>query len=30
MIGEGKAGTITTKLLHEFRQLVDQDGVKVY
>ena len=30
MIGEGKAGPITTKLLHEFRQLVDQDGVKVY
>jgi branched-chain amino acid aminotransferase len=30
MIGEGKAGPITTHLLEEFRKLVDIDGVKVY
>ena len=30
MIGEGKAGPITTHLLEEFRKLVDVDGVKVY
>lgn len=29
-IGEGKAGPITTRLLEEFRKLVDVDGVKVY
>lgn len=30
IIGEGKAGPITTKLLQEFRSLVSVDGVKVY
>jgi branched-chain amino acid aminotransferase len=30
MIGEGKAGPITTQLLKEFRSVVDIDGVKVY
>ncbi|BBH19272.1 branched chain amino acid aminotransferase [Paenibacillus baekrokdamisoli] len=29
-IGAGKAGTITTHLLEEFRKIVDVDGVKVY
>jgi len=29
-IGEGKAGPITTRLLQEFRSIVDVDGVKVY
>ncbi|MFS0839871.1 branched-chain-amino-acid transaminase [Paenibacillus sp. 1P03SA] len=29
-IGEGKAGPITTKLLQEFRSIVNVDGVKVY
>ncbi|MFH5182252.1 branched-chain-amino-acid transaminase [Paenibacillus sp. TAB 01] len=30
IIGEGKAGPITTNLLQEFRKLVEIDGVKVY
>jgi branched-chain amino acid aminotransferase len=30
VIGEGKAGPITTHLLKEFRSIVDVDGVKVY
>ncbi|WP_405082222.1 branched-chain-amino-acid transaminase [Paenibacillus chitinolyticus] len=30
IIGEGKAGPITTKLLQEFRSIVTVDGVKVY
>jgi branched-chain amino acid aminotransferase len=30
IIGEGKAGPITTHLLKEFRSIVDKDGVKVY
>lgn len=30
VIGEGKAGPITTHLLQEFRGIVDKDGVKVY
>lgn len=30
MIGEGKAGPITTRLLQEFRKIVNVDGVKVY
>ncbi|UUZ84424.1 branched-chain-amino-acid transaminase [Paenibacillus sp. P26] len=30
IIGEGKAGPITTHLLQEFRKLVEIDGVKVY
>ncbi|CAG7655271.1 branched-chain-amino-acid transaminase [Paenibacillus allorhizosphaerae] len=30
IIGEGKAGPITTHLLKEFRKLVEIDGVKVY
>ncbi|MCZ8513373.1 branched-chain-amino-acid transaminase [Paenibacillus filicis] len=30
IIGEGKAGPITTNLLKEFRKLVELDGVKVY
>jgi branched-chain amino acid aminotransferase len=30
IIGSGKAGPITTHLLQEFREIVDQDGVKVY
>jgi branched-chain amino acid aminotransferase len=30
IIGEGKAGPITTHLLQEFRKIVDVDGVKVY
>lgn len=30
MIGEGKAGPITTNLLKEFRSVVEIDGVKVY
>lgn len=30
IIGEGKAGPITTKLLQEFRSMVTVDGVKVY
>jgi branched-chain amino acid aminotransferase len=30
IIGEGKAGPITTKLLQEFRKIVVQDGVKVF
>ncbi|MEK8131373.1 branched-chain-amino-acid transaminase [Paenibacillus filicis] len=30
IIGEGKAGPITTNLLQEFRKLVQVDGVKVY
>ncbi len=30
IIGEGKAGPITTRLLQEFRSIVDKDGVKVY
>ncbi|PDO10265.1 MAG: branched-chain-amino-acid transaminase [Candidatus Reconcilbacillus cellulovorans] len=29
-IGEGKAGPITTRLLQEFRKIVEIDGVKVY
>ena len=29
IIGEGKAGPITTRLLEEFRKIVDVDGVKV-
>jgi branched-chain amino acid aminotransferase, group I len=30
IIGEGKAGPITTRLLQEFRSIVEIDGVKVY
>ena len=30
VIGEGKAGPITTQLLGEFRKLVTVDGVKVF
>jgi branched-chain amino acid aminotransferase len=30
IIGEGKAGPITTHLLKEFRHIVEVDGVKVY
>lgn len=30
IIGEGKAGPITTHLLKEFRSIVEVDGVKVY
>jgi branched-chain amino acid aminotransferase len=30
VIGEGKAGPITTRLLKEFRSLVEIDGAKVY
>jgi branched-chain amino acid aminotransferase len=30
VIGQGQAGPITMKLLKEFRQIVDKDGVKVY
>lgn len=30
VIGSGKAGPITTRLLKEFRSIVDKDGVKVY
>ncbi|MEX2461514.1 MAG: branched-chain-amino-acid transaminase [Paenibacillaceae bacterium] len=30
MIGEGKAGPITTRLLKEFRSVVEMDGAKVY
>lgn len=30
IIGEGKAGPITTHLLKEFRKIVEIDGVKVY
>lgn len=30
IIGEGKAGPITTHLLQEFRKIVNVDGVKVY
>ncbi len=30
IIGEGKAGQITTRLLKEFRSIVNIDGVKVY
>jgi branched-chain amino acid aminotransferase len=30
IIGEGKAGPVTTQLLKEFRTLVEIDGVKVY
>ncbi|MFD0871205.1 Branched-chain-amino-acid aminotransferase [Chlamydia abortus] len=30
IIGEGKAGPITTRLLQEFRNIVEVDGVKVY
>ncbi|GIQ70155.1 hypothetical protein XYCOK13_29790 [Xylanibacillus composti] len=30
IIGEGKAGPVTTRLLQEFRGIVDQDGVKVF
>lgn len=30
VIGEGKAGPITTRLLQEFRRIVTVDGVKVY
>lgn len=30
IIGAGKAGPITTRLLNEFRMLVEVDGVKVY
>ncbi len=30
MIGEGKAGPITTRLLQKFRKIVNVDGVKVY
>ncbi|ALS27011.1 branched-chain-amino-acid transaminase [Paenibacillus cisolokensis] len=30
VIGEGKAGPITTQLLQEFRKIVTVDGVKVY
>lgn len=30
IIGEGKAGPITTRLLKEFRSIVNIDGVKVY
>lgn len=30
VIGEGKAGPITTHLLKEFRKIVEIDGVKVY
>lgn len=30
IIGEGKAGPITTRLLKEFRSIVNQYGVKVY
>lgn len=29
IIGEGKAGPITTRLLKEFRGIVDKDGVKI-
>ncbi|WP_438444302.1 branched-chain-amino-acid transaminase [Gorillibacterium sp. sgz5001074] len=29
-IGSGKAGPVTTRLLHEFRSIVDKDGLKVY
>lgn len=29
-IGEGKAGPITTRLLQEFRSIVEVDGIKVY
>jgi branched-chain amino acid aminotransferase len=30
IIGEGKAGPITTHLLKEFRDVVEIDGAKVY
>jgi branched-chain amino acid aminotransferase len=30
IIGEGKAGPVTTRLLKEFRSIVEVDGVKVY
>lgn len=30
VIGEGKAGPITTKLLKSFREIVEIEGVKVY
>lgn len=30
VIGEGKAGPVTTRLLQEFRKIVTVDGVKVY
>lgn len=30
IIGEGKAGPITTRLLNNFRGIVDKDGVKVF
>ena len=30
IIGEGKAGPVTTHLLKEFRSIVEKDGVKVY
>lgn len=30
IIGQGKAGPVTTHLLKEFRSIVDKDGVKVY
>jgi branched-chain amino acid aminotransferase len=30
IIGEGKAGPITTRLLKEFRSVVEIDGAKVY
>lgn len=29
-IGAGKAGPVTTRLLQEFRSIVDKDGLKVY
>ncbi|WP_199617258.1 branched-chain-amino-acid transaminase [Paenibacillus alkalitolerans] len=30
VIGEGKAGPVTTRLLQQFRGIVNQDGVKVF